>query len=368
VSPYLAYTQSYQNVIAYFRAGFAFAERTADRTSLRAPGFTMDSSLPLVVRVRPEPSPSRRARLQAWLTQWHLLPGLMLEENAIPFLYYLLVVPPVLVLILVLARADGAILARWSNGSEKIAVVALIALAMGHGILRGNLAARLVDVTEVTGVLIAWIAAVVLARRSIAGRLVAMAAMLVVFALSAASVQALEDVTSQVSITGIYRGVNGIIDHAGVVYGQLGTTPTIDTWEDTPGNVRVARYLHDCTRPTDRVLVVGYVPELFYMAGRGFAAGSPWILPEFFTTDEERRVMLRRVQSRRVPIVLTSPEPEYTEDYVSSFPLLDAFLNENYREAGTVDFGDRFIFRVLVRRTIRPVRNDPVMGLPCFVS
>jgi hypothetical protein len=181
-------------------------------------------------------------------------------------------------------------------------------------------------------------------------------------------VQALEDVTSQVTVTGVYGGLNKIVVHARDVYKQLDATPPVDAWGDRPGNVRVARYLHDCTRPTDRVLVVGYDPELFYMAGRAFAAGSPWILPEFFTTDEERRVMLRRVQSHRVPIVLTSPEPEYTEDYVSSFPVLDAFLNDNYREVGTVDFGDRFNLRVLVRRTIKPVRDDPVMGLPCFAS
>jgi hypothetical protein len=77
---------------------------------------------------------------------------------------------------------------------------------------------------------------------------------------------------------------------------------------------------------------------------------------------------MRRVQAHRVPIVLTSPEPEYTEDYVSSFPLLDAFFTANYREVGTVDFGDRFLFRVLVRKGLNPVRSDPVMGLPCFAA
>ena len=131
--------------------------------------------------------------------------------------------------------------------------------------------------------------------------------------------------------------------------------------------MRAAHYLHDCTGPDDRLLVLGYYPELFVLAHRGFAAGAPWILPEYFTSVAHQRQMIARIEAHRVPIALTLPEPEYTESYVASFPLFDAFLRLNYREVSDlVDFGNDVQFRVLVRRELTPDGTDARLGLPCF--
>jgi hypothetical protein len=77
-------------------------------------------------------------------------------------------------------------------------------------------------------------------------------------------------------------------------------------------------------------------------------------------------LIVDRVARYRVPITVTVPEPEYTAEYVSSFPLLTKMLGENYREIGTIDFGRGFRFRILSRRDLTPTGSYTFNQLPCF--
>ena len=129
---------------------------------------------------------------------------------------------------------------------------------------------------------------------------------------------------------------------------------------------RVAHYVTACTAPEDRVLAIGYMPEVFFMAHRRFAAGSVWIQPRFFESDADQQLMIQRIVAYRVPIVITVPEPEYTSEYVASFPALTTLLRTNYEEVDTIDFGRGFRFRVLSRRGLTPTRRYTFNGLPCF--
>ncbi len=76
--------------------------------------------------------------------------------------------------------------------------------------------------------------------------------------------------------------------------------------------------------------------------------------------------MIARVESHRVPIAFTDPEPAYTDDYLESFPLLGSYLASQYEEQGTVDFGRGYRYRVLIRRTLKPSSTYELLGLPCF--
>jgi hypothetical protein len=53
----------------------------------------------------------------------------------------------------------------------------------------------------------------------------------------------------------------------------------------------------------------------------------------------------------------------------AEYPLIDQYLQDEFRLAGTTDFGNADApdgYRVLIARSRQPVRIDPVTQLPCF--
>jgi hypothetical protein len=102
------------------------------------------------------------------------------------------------------------------------------------------------------------------------------------------------------------------------------------------------------------------------MAQRRFAAGHVWILPRFFDTDVDQRLMVERIRRFRVPLVLTVADPEYTDDYIPSLTRLTGFLATEYRLIDTIDFGRGFRFRVLARHDLTPTGMYGLSRLPCF--
>lgn len=302
--------------------------------------------------------PTAWERFTASVRRLRVLPGMLQPSNAVPFLFYLFVSIPVVALILAGAAHQPA---------RKIGVVAALALLMSVGLLRGSLPSRLADVTEVVGVLAAWIAAVTLRRPTRRGRLLVTTAATLVLVLTALSVDALEGVTTEIGQTRIERGIKGIGLRARSVYQQLSAVPPAAASDrDAPGSVRIARYLAECTQPSDRVFALGYASDLFVMSGRGFAGGVSSTLPGFYGSDVEQRQMLARLASTRVPIAVTAPEPEYTAEYRPYFALVDAFLRERYVEAGVVDAHNGTTYRILVRRDLQATGTDHTLRLPCY--
>jgi hypothetical protein len=108
------------------------------------------------------------------------------------------------------------------------------------------------------------------------------------------------------------------------------------------------------------------MPELFFIAQRRFAAGHVWILPGFFDTDVDQRLMIDRIRRYRVPLAVTVADPEYTDDYIPSFLRLTSLLATEYRLVDTIDFGRGFRFRVLARRDLMPTGTYRLDRLPCF--
>jgi hypothetical protein len=315
------------------------------------------------------PQPSRRARVLAAINGTQLLPGVITEHNAIAFLYYLLILPPMVALLLLVGRPASDVRAPRTHPRLKIAVVAILALVMMAGLLRGNVGARVADVSESSAIIIAWLMGLWLARHSRGARIAAFIGAGALFVMTAASVQAIEHVTALIAQTGIDKGRYGVASHAREVYRSMTAVPPVAAWDRREkGIVGLAAYVHACTQPEDRVVVLGYVPQLFFLSHRGFGAGSPWILPDYFTSETDQQRMIARIEAHRVPLVFTVPEPDYTDDYAAQFSLLDAFLRREYREIGVLHSGTTDALRVLVRRTVTPLRSDPVLDLPCFAG
>lgn len=119
-----------------------------------------------------------------------------------------------------------------------------------------------------------------------------------------------------------------------------------------------ARYVHACTRETDRLLVAAaYEPDLYIKAGRGFAAGRSYFL-SFETSPENVAFSLKRMATHRVPVVLTrNDEFEWLSRVI---PALHAWITTHYTPAGTA--GN---WRVLVDSSLPPT-STTAAGLPCF--
>ena len=294
----------------------------------------------------------RLGRVLSAINRTQLLPGLITEQNAIAFLYYAIVISPLVTLGLILWRPLLAGVRPWNRASAKMMVVAVLALVMIDGLVRSNVGARLVDMSEVSGVIMAWLAGLLLARSTRRGRVAAVSVAILFLLVTAVSVQAIEQVTLQLAGTGFDTGRQGMLRHARDVHRVLSAVPPVAAWDRSePGIVELASYINRCTQPSDRVVVLGYMPELYFLSQRGFGAGSAWILPGFFDSEADQRLMIARIESHRVPIVLTAPDPEYTEDYVAGFPVLHQFLARDYQEAGEVDSDPHYRMRVLVRRS-----------------
>ncbi len=309
--------------------------------------------------------PTLGERAVAFVRSVRILPGALRHVNAAPFLYYLFWMIPLVALVVVFRWGDVQMPTGWYRANAKIIVAAILALLVEMGFLRGSLESRLADVTEVVGVVAAWVAAVALRRTPYSYRSAIAAGLAVVFVLTAMSVEAIENVSHQLEESALVT--RNVRAHASNVHALLNSTPPVAAFPpDTPGLERVARYINACTAPDDRVLTLGYVPELFFMSARRFAAGHVWIQPRFFDSDADQQLMIDRIHQAHVPIAITVPEPEFTTEYVSSFPRLTTMLASEYREIATTDFGRGARFRVLARRDAMPTGTYQSGQLPCF--
>jgi hypothetical protein len=299
----------------------------------------------------------------------HLLPGYLRADNAVPFLFWLLVSIPLVTLLLAgCAWAEWLELPRpWREGATKILVVAALGLLMTPGLLRGNLVSRFADVTQVAGVSAAWAAACLLGRERWLAKTVTGTLLLVVTLLAVLSIDAVENVRGQLQQTQVTGGPGAVLSRVREVRAQLSAVPPFAARPaDEPGAPAVARYLNACTAPTDRVLVLSYAPEIAVMANRGFAGGISYVRPELFDGAEDQALMVERLEAQRVPIVLTEPDPIYSDDYVPSFSIVTGYLRDAYQPLATVDFGREEHYRVLTRRGVTPRSTYEPLHLPCF--
>jgi hypothetical protein len=278
------------------------------------------------------------------------------------------VLPPAIVLAIALLRKDAFDILGGGT-AWKLAVVAVLALAMLPGLLRGNLQARFADVSEPVGVLVAALIGLLVRRSRPVSRSLARAAAGVMLCVALYSVQLIEKLTLQISETGFDRGSGAVLTHARDIHAAFTAYPPVTAWNPREaGDVAIASFVSRCTRQDDRLLVVGYLPQLYFLAGRGFANGSPWVLPDYFITDDDQAFMIDRIERHRVPVVFTVPEQDYRNDYEVQFGKLDAYLRAHYRQVTAAAPDTLYDLRVMVRNDLTPVRDDAITGLPCYAA
>ena len=169
--------------------------------------------------------------------------------------------------------------------------------------------------------------------------------------------------------TGVVEGPRVMARGARQTISLFTAQPPIEGWLASGDELRelkeLTRYVRECTRPDDRLLVTWFAPEVYFYAERPFAAGLAFFYPGFFSSPAEEAVALARLKAQVVPIVIADVA-SYEESFVHDHPLLAAHLAERYAVAGDVKAADGGRYRVLADRRAVPVRVSSPWSLPCF--
>lgn len=273
------------------------------------------------------------------------------KDGAIAFLFY-----AVHVLLVVLLAA--IVWPRGGRTRQQLAVGAAAAAALAAYlpvILREPVGGRLTDLAAVFSLALAWLLSDILAIARTAARtrlrhhaLVAVA--VVIGAAAGAGVWLLADVSEQIDNTGVYQGWRGLREN----WADLKDRGTVWPWQrswPTREMPSAVLYLHECTAPSDYLLLTWPAPEYYFFARRPFGAGHVEFLPpDAFTTPTDRAQMLERLSKQRIPIVLTNKDR--LGEFTHAYPDVAAFLEGSYRPAGHFEIYDGSTIEISVRNDL----------------
>jgi hypothetical protein len=363
--PYLGFIEFNGGVASYFQQASAWAERDRDRAPVVWPGLFDNPD-----------GVSDEARSGSWFGR---AVGTV-RDNIVAWTFYAELILPILALACLWLTRD-AFRPSWPRAREKLTMVAVLALVLDAGFLRSPLAARLADPSVPLAILLAWLVTV-LPRLVIGGAgwrplstragLVARTVVLGVTAPVAFTIGAgmTDDFYRRLDKAALTERWGKSLERVGTVSAQLRSDWHLSSWATRPQRpelIDLAMYVNACTKPDDRVLVEGYMPQVLALARRAFAGGHADLRPGFFRTEEAQRLTLARLRSQSVPIVLLDSGDEL-KNFRESFPLIVAYLDSQYREAGTRVFDGRFGITLYVRRDLTPTGTYAPFEWPCYGS
>ena len=295
-------------------------------------------------------------------------------QNATAFLYYCFLSLPAIGAVVLWRLLHAAGSTRALSTAGHLGPMLVLAAMLNAGFLsRGSTSIRIADVGVTAAVLLAWLTAALVSRdaRVIAPRLgtrvLLRAGAAAVLCLTLLSANGLAQGSRSLREAGFTRGPVELMNRARVAWNGLGVHPrTFTTDKDQPGILKIAGYIGACTAPTDRLFVLAEHPEIYYFSDRRFAGGHAWLLPLYYSEDADEALIVARLRRARVPIVLTDSRSEYDEEYRQVFEQIHRYLQDEYVDAGEVEFGGPRPLRVLVRSGLKPTRRYEALGLPCF--
>ncbi|MGH9348737.1 MAG: hypothetical protein ACRD26_15875 [Vicinamibacterales bacterium] len=346
LAPSLVHVQRSVGLVPYFQDGFRISGREMQHTDLEWPALTRTNAA------------GRRVATEDLLG---------VEENAEAWLYYVHLALPWLALLAVWQTRRRPDPAARRVTLIALAVAAIVAMPL---LLRGNLAARFGDIGPIAAVLLTGATALAMQEwpgERLAARLLRVSATLLLVAMTIVAVWTIGDVTRELDTSGWSESPRKLSGQAVRRWTDLAALPEA-YWTRPPesGSIRAAQYLNRCTRPSDRVLVMTYAPEVVGLSGRLFAAGLSRVSPEEFAADDHQRLSVERWSRQSVPIVLTEDAGIYDRSYPSEFRLLDEYLQSHYEPAGRIEIDGGVVLRVMARREAVATGTFGDTGLPCF--
>ena len=72
----------------------------------------------------------------------------------------------------------------------------------------------------------------------------------------------------------------------------------------TSGLAGLARWLNECTAEGDRLSIIGFEPQVFFLAERGFAGGLAFYDLGWNSSERDQALTIERWSHQRVPVIL----------------------------------------------------------------
>jgi hypothetical protein len=319
---------------------------------------------------------SRWIRLQRAvpLLRNRVLPGVFHRANAIALLHYLFLAIPLVAAITVWwwpINPD-----REGRRVERARVLGLVAMCIVTAvfILRDPLPARVGGMVGPAAVLWAWLfSRVRVSSRRIQtgargeGHARPLVGLLRTTPAIAVGVVVLCLAVSQEWNVHLGR-IAGRLPFVAAKLGDVSESPVGPHWMPENRTNALAGYVRDCTGPVDRVLATWFVPELYFFAQRGFAAGMVVTFDGQWSEHQYQQRSVELWSRQSVPIVIVKTD-EY-EDFRVRHSLLDTYLREHYAVTGRTNFGDPEMndagYTVWTHTDRAPVRTHPTWRMPCF--
>jgi hypothetical protein len=359
VAPYVVFIQINGGVVSYFRQASAWAERDRAREPVVWPGLFDNPD-----------GESDEAKAGSRVAK--------VRDNGAAWVYYTEILLPFLALFVLAASRDG-FRSGWPHAREKLAMVAVLGAALDAGFLRSPLEARLADPSVPLVILVAWLMAALprmllsdtsLRPSWLPARWPVRAAVALVGAGIALLFLVLVkgDLYTRLDKASMTERFGKAFERAGLISSQLRLDWDLGLWAarpERPALITLSLYINACTTPDDRVLVQSYLPQVLAMARRAFAGGHADLRPGFFEFEEAQRLTVERLRSRSVPIILLDTEDSLRSFY-RSFPIVTAYIDQEYRQAGMHTFDERFGLTLYVKRDRTPTGTYEPLGWPCF--
>jgi len=361
VAPYFIFIQANGGLVSYFRQASAWAARDRAREPVVWPGL-FDN-----------PDGESDAAKQGS----HMA---VLRDNQDAWIYYLEILLPFVALFVLMLSADG-FRPEWPHARAKLTMVAVLALVLDAGFLRSPLEARLADPSVPLAILIAWLMVAVarLFRSDVSLRpslrtyrwpVAAVASVVVGATVLLLAIFVKGDLYRRLDKAAMTDRFGKSFERASNVAGQLRLDWDIGRWpaeRDQASLMLLSLYLNQCTAATDRVLIQSYLPQVLAMARRAFAGGHADLRPGFFEFEDAQRLTLERLRRQSVPIILLDTEDSLRSFY-RSFPIITAYIDQEYRQAGTHTFDGRFGLTLYVRKDRMPSGTWQPLRWPCYGS
>jgi hypothetical protein len=331
LAPSMWWIQRYQGITEYFGTGLQMSSTEYERTRIGWPVIALDEGRS---------------------------PFAMFEndENAETWIYYVFVGIPLITIGTTVWRlrtgADG------QSRAAALLALSLMTLVLWYAFLRGNLAARFGDMGPPVAVLGAWLMYVSTSGRPWPRTLLPGAAAIAVLTVTLVCTWQLGSVIRELGTARLLEP-RDVFDRTKRTSQELAGMPRSLREAEAADRMQAADYLHRCTRPTDRVMVVGYRADVPAMAERLFAGSRLIFMVGYYHDERYMRQTVATLASQSVPIVLSGNEVSYRE-----FRLLGEYIRDRYDEVGIVSSPDGPL-RVFVRRGLGGTMSGP-NGLPCF--
>lgn len=136
-----------------------------------------------------------------------------------------------------------------------------------------------------------------------------------------------------------------------------------------PGGDRsrsLAWYLRNCAGVGETVMVTWFGPQIYYFAQRPFGGGAWAFFGGHWNSGHRQQQIVARMRMRPPSLVIL--DRDNSASFRTVYPIVDAYLRQQYRVGGQTDFDlrrdSRFDILVHVDSLAWDAR-DPVWGLPC---